>query len=399
MGLSPPGETYNEVGIGTPLLNGPTEFGDASPLVTLYTTEPHRLSVAGDILFCVRGSTTGRMNWSDREYAIGRGVAAIRARDGADTRYLRACIDFQLPSLLQRAGGSTFPNLSFRDLATFEVPLPPLRTQRKIAAILSAYDDLIGNNNRRIKLLEEVAQRIYREWFVDFRYPGHEVVPLVDSNLGRIPQGWSVCHLEDAANVMRGLSWERDQEVASGGLPIITIPNIQERLHLDGMTRLEGINDSNVRKFSLAYGDTVLVGSNGNPERVGQAVSVPRGAEVLFASFLMRVRPDQSLIGAALLHMQLKDPRLTRTWRASAVGSTSLRNIRLSTLRASPVLLPEAGVHARGEEQLRQILDLQDATEKQSVSLHTTRDLLLPHLISGEIDVTDLNIAAPDIAA
>jgi hypothetical protein len=97
--------------------------------------------------------------------------------------------------------------------------------------------------------------------------------------------------------------------------------------------------------------------------------------------------------------MQLKDPRLTRTWRASAVGSTSLRNIRLSTLRASPVLLPEAGVHARGEEQLRQILDLQDATEKQSVSLHTTRDLLLPHLISGEIDVTDLNIAAPDIAA
>ena len=63
-------------------------------------------------------------------------------------------------------------------------------TQRKIAAVLSAYDDLIENNNRRIKLLEEMAQRIYREWFVDFRYPGHEDVPLVDSELGPIPKGW-----------------------------------------------------------------------------------------------------------------------------------------------------------------------------------------------------------------
>ena len=73
--------------------------------------------------------------------------------------------------------------------SSYQIPLPPLPTQRKIAAILSAYDDLIENNNRRIKLLEEMAQRIYREWFVDFRYPGHEDVPLVDSELGPIPDG------------------------------------------------------------------------------------------------------------------------------------------------------------------------------------------------------------------
>ena len=74
----------------------------------------------------------------------------------------------------------------------FEVPFPALGTQRKIAAILSAYDELIENNRRRIKILEEMAQRIYREWFVEFRYPGHENVPLVDSELGPIPQGWTV---------------------------------------------------------------------------------------------------------------------------------------------------------------------------------------------------------------
>ena len=84
---------------------------------------------------------------------------------------------------------------------------PAAQTQRKIAAILSAYDDLIENNNRRIKLLEEMAQRIYREWFVDFRYPGHESVPLVESELGPIPEGWKVAALSSLTEVItRGVS-------------------------------------------------------------------------------------------------------------------------------------------------------------------------------------------------
>ena len=77
-----------------------------------------------------------------------------------------------------------------RYLQAFEVRVPPLPTQRKIASILSAYDDLIENNTRRIAILEEMAQAIYREWFVNFRFPGHENVKLVDSPLGQIPEGW-----------------------------------------------------------------------------------------------------------------------------------------------------------------------------------------------------------------
>ena len=97
-------------------------------------------------------------------------------------------------------------------------PLPPLPTQRKIAAILSAYDDLIENNNRRIKLLEEMAQRIYREWFVDFRYPGHEDVPLVDSELGPIPKGWNVQPLSDAAQIVTRSVEPADTVEASPGV-------------------------------------------------------------------------------------------------------------------------------------------------------------------------------------
>ena len=81
--------------------------------------------------------------------------------------------------------------------SVLDVPLPPLPTQRKIASILSAYDDLIENNTRRIAILEEMAQAIYREWFVNFRFPGHENVKLVDSPLGQIPEGWEATHVGD----------------------------------------------------------------------------------------------------------------------------------------------------------------------------------------------------------
>jgi type I restriction enzyme S subunit len=95
--------------------------------------------------------------------------------------------------------GSAQPKLSQASMRRIQLPLPPLRVQRKIAAVLSAYDDLIENNNRRIKVLEEMAQRIYREWFVDFRYPGHEDVPLVDSESGPIPEGWRWSSLGEVA--------------------------------------------------------------------------------------------------------------------------------------------------------------------------------------------------------
>ncbi|MHB1101025.1 MAG: restriction endonuclease subunit S, partial [Burkholderiales bacterium] len=89
------------------------------------------------------------------------------------------------------------------DLMQVGLPLPPLPTQRRIASILSAYDDLIENNQRRIRILEEMARSLYREWFIHFRYPGHESVPLVDSSLGPIPQGWEVKKLGEIAGVNR----------------------------------------------------------------------------------------------------------------------------------------------------------------------------------------------------
>ena len=103
--------------------------------------------------------------------------------------------------LTNRAKGAAYPAVDTEIISNAEIPLPPLSTQQKIASVLSAYDNLIENNTRRIQILEEMAQRIYKEWFVDFKYPGHEDDELVDSELGMIPEGWKIIKLNTIADV------------------------------------------------------------------------------------------------------------------------------------------------------------------------------------------------------
>ena len=105
--------------------------------------------------------------------------------------------------ILSYDNGAAQPNIGARDVARFVIPLPPLPTQRKIATILFAFDKHVEYNNRRIKLLEETARRIYREWFVEFRYPGHEDVPMVASALGPVPKNWSIDSVGDHVEVVR----------------------------------------------------------------------------------------------------------------------------------------------------------------------------------------------------
>lgn len=171
MGQSPTGETCNGAGNGTPLLNGPTEFGSSYPQPVQYTTDPRKYAEIGDLLFCVRGSTTGKMNWADRRYAIGRGLAALRHKQGEDYQpFLKAVIDYCLPSLLVEATGSTFPNVSGQQLNQLTLEVPDLPTQRRIAAILYALDEKTELNLLTNQTLEAIAQALFKEWFVDFNY-------------------------------------------------------------------------------------------------------------------------------------------------------------------------------------------------------------------------------------
>ena len=144
MGQSPSGQHCNRSGYGTPLLNGPTEFARVHPIPAQWTTAPAKMASCGDLLFCVRGATAGRMNWANYDYAIGRGVAALRHHVGTRyQRYLRALVERMLPGLLTTVTGSTFPNLGRDEISNLRVLNPPLPEQQAIVAVLDSVDEPI----------------------------------------------------------------------------------------------------------------------------------------------------------------------------------------------------------------------------------------------------------------
>ena len=242
MGQSPAGATCNTTGEGMPLLNGPTQFGSHHPIPVQFTVDPRRRATIGDLLFCVRGSTTGRMNWADRDYAIGRGVAAIRHRSGPRFQPLvRAVVEHGLPKLLAQATGSTFPNVSADLILTIEWPHFGLPEQRAIAGFLGALDDKIELNRRMNETLEAMARAIFKDWFIDFGptrakaegrnpYLAPEVWSLFPDALDEEgkPVGWVRIPLNEIADFLNGLALQKfpasDDEKS---LPVIKIAELR----------------------------------------------------------------------------------------------------------------------------------------------------------------------------
>ncbi len=157
MGQSPPGSSYNKIKKGTPLLNGPTEFTEIHPIPTKFTNKPTKICKKNDLLICVRGNTTGKMNWADQSYCIGRGLAAINPKNSDfNIDLLYYFLNQKTSEILLRTAGSTFPNLSQDKLKSFPYPLAPIQEQLQI---LKEIKHKISEYNKISKLLYSVEEK------------------------------------------------------------------------------------------------------------------------------------------------------------------------------------------------------------------------------------------------
>lgn len=161
----------------------------------------------GDILLCIRGSL-GRVAMATPDVipsAIASSLVIVRPRQDVVPRFLLAALQGPrgAEQIAASNNGVAQPNIGAAEVGRFRIALPPVVTQHRVAAILDAFDDLIENNRRRVEVLEEMARALYREWFVHFRYPGHENATFVDSALGPIPEGWEATTLGEAAQLDR----------------------------------------------------------------------------------------------------------------------------------------------------------------------------------------------------
>lgn len=283
-----------------------------------------------------------------------------------------------------RAIGSAVPGINLGILKGLPVVLPPLEAQRKIAAMLSAYDDLIENNNRRIKLLEEMAQRIYREWFVDFRYPGHEAVPLVDSELGPIPEGWVAAPLFEVAEVTFGYPFKSELFNSDYGLPVIRIRDIPN----GESGTLTPEEPSGI--YRVSDGD-ILIGMDGN-FHMGRWSA----GEAWLNQRVTRLRVTSKAVCRYALFLALEKP--IGDWNQAIVGTT-VAHLGKSHLELVKIPVPPLSLEMQLSALLDPMFDLEITLRKSNRNLRKARDILLPRLISGEIDVTDLDIALAETAA
>ncbi len=277
--------------------------------------------------------------------------------------------------LSSQGGGTSINNLNQGILARLEVPLPPLDTQRRIAGILGAYDDLIEVNRRRVAVLEAMARGLFEEWFVRFRFPGHEHHPLQDTPEGPLPEGWRWVPFSELARFTNGFAF-KPSDFEDGGLPIVKIPELK-----NGVTAKTPRN-SGIRVPKHLYLDTgdLLFSWSGT-----LAVQPWIDGPALLNQHLFKVEPFD-IVGRGFLLASLNAamPRFL----LQGVGAT-MQHIRRSALDNTAVALPgDEALLKRADQFLAGIYADLVNTQAQSRKLAAARDLLLPRLISGQLDMT-----------
>jgi len=285
-------------------------------------------------------------------------------------------------------------NLSlFQDL---QIPLPPLPVQRRIASILSAYDDLIENNTRRIQILEEMAQAIYREWFVEFRFPGHEGLRMEDSELGPIPEGWCIRALGDVCRRVTDGAHKSPPSVPEG-YAMASVKDMTPRsLNLASCRRIPPSDyDALVRQDCKPRKGDVLIAKDGS--YLKQVFAVEEERDVVILSSIALLRPDES-IDPWVLALYLRQPE-TRERLAGYVSGVAIPRIVLKDFKAFRVVLPPSNLQEDFVDIIRPILVLALNFEQSNAALRQACDLLLPRLISGEIDVSNLDVGSAEPAA
>ncbi|MGD9706407.1 MAG: restriction endonuclease subunit S [Candidatus Delongbacteria bacterium] len=292
-----------------------------------------------------------------------------------------------------QTAGATVAHLNVKDIKSLKLPqLPGQGTQRKIAAILSAYDDLIENNLRRIKILEEMAQNLYREWFVKFRFPGHEKIRMVDSPLGPIPEGWEVMSLGELVRTQYGYT-ESSQEMPIG-------PKYLRGMDINKTTYINWdvvpycpISNEVFLKYKLTVGDIVII-RMADPGKVG---IVEKNVGAVFASYLVRLSRISNRIGPYYMFYFLIDERYQGYITGASTGTTR-KSASAGVLTGVDLVIPPESLLADFESKIQKFRCLLNNLIEKNNNLHRTRDLLLPKLISGEMDVSDLDIRVPELS-
>lgn len=277
------------------------------------------------------------------------------------------------------ATGSTVKHTSPSRIYEHKIHLPPLPTQRRIASILGAYDDLIEVNRRRIALLEDMARGLFEEWFVRFRFPGHEDVPILDTSDGPLPKGWRYDTLGNVSAINAASLRPANAPLEIGYIDISSVsPG-----HIDAISRMPFAEAPGRARRIVTDGS--ILWSNVRPNRRSFAVVLDPTPEIV-ASTGFTVLDARKTSFAYLYHWVTTD-NFVGYLVGNAQGA-AYPAVTAATFERAAILLPPLILLERFTNIAEPMLRLADSLRKANVSLAASRDLLLPRLISGQLSVT-----------
>ena len=350
MGQAPNGDSYNAARRGYPLIAGAGDFGEQTPAPKKYTDAPTKLSRPGDIILCIR-ATIGDRNWSDKVYCLGRGVAGLRAKDAdLSQSYLGHWLDHVGPALRTRGRGATFLQVSKSDIASLQIPLPPLTEQRRIAGILDVADALRAKRHEALGELHTLLRSIFLDMFGD-----------------PVSSDWTMVTVEDVANSQSGAirtgpfgSQLLHSEFVEEGICVLGIDNAVANEFRTGRPRfITEEKYDQLRRYTVRPGDVLItiMGTCGRCAVVPDGIPTAINTKHLCCVTLDHGRCLPEFMHAYFLEHPIARRYLERSAKGAIMSGLNMRIIKALPIPAAPLDLQRrfaAIVHSVEQQKSRQ---------------------------------------------
>lgn len=292
----------------------------------------------------------------------------------ADSKYIYYYMssDAGQKAMWSRTIGAAQPALTIDIVKQYEIPLPDIKLQKRIADILSAYDNLIENNQKQIKLLEEAAQRLYKQWFIDLRYPGHETTPIVNG----LPKGWRKDTVDSIVSLLSGFAFKSNSFSENGVFKIVTIKNVQDGIFDGENVSLIDELPAKMSEHCILNSGDILLSLTGNVGRVCMVV----GENYLLNQRVAKLKSDYPSFTYCLFRS--KDMFDEMNNLANGAAQQNLSPIRTGQIK---ITVPSADILKMFENRISPLISRMLILWKQNKYLIQFRNRLLPKLMNGEI--------------
>ncbi len=354
------------------------------PLMKFEDSEQERYGLKyGDLVVCEGGEPGRCAIWKNQipNMKIQKALHRVRVSSDMDYRYLFYWFLYagKRGALDQYFTGATIKHMPGEKLKLVLLDKPPFKVQKRIADILSAYDDLIENNQKQIKLLEEAAQRLYKQWFIDLRYPGHETTPIVDG----LPEGWSITKIQDVCdNIGAGGTPSRSQKAfwQDGNIDWFKTQELCDCWLFESSEKIseEGLKRSAAKMFPA---NSILMAIYASPT-LGRLGILTKKACSNQAALCLQA--DESKVSNYWLYLKLFELRDRFNSIARGAGQQNISGI---IVKETEIALPPYSIMQKFTELVKPFFEKQRILQLQNISLTKTRDRLLPKLMNGELEV------------